>query len=284
MQIGLIGAGNMARGLALGWGEPRAVHRRRQPRAPRRSPRRSAARPSRSNAEVARRADVVVLCHKPGQLDAVAAGVAPHAKAVVSILGGDAAGTTSRRPIPTARCTGAAQHAGRGAPGRGHPRRRRGAGRRARRGGARAVRGARHARRARRRAGRRRDGPDVQRARLLRARRRGAGRRRRAPRAARRRPARLVVQTMAGTAELLRREDYDTLAVRRAVTSPGGSTARGLDALERGGRTRRLLRRPGCDPQADDRRAGHLPRRTSPATWTRVFNVYTMLIIAYILS
>jgi pyrroline-5-carboxylate reductase len=47
--------------------------------------------------------------------------------------------------------------------------------------------------------------------------------------------ARLVVQTMAGTAELLRRHGYDTLAVRRAVTSPGGSTARGLDALERGG-------------------------------------------------
>jgi pyrroline-5-carboxylate reductase len=47
--------------------------------------------------------------------------------------------------------------------------------------------------------------------------------------------ARLVVQTMAGTAELLRRQGYDTLAVRRAVTSPGGSTARGLDALERGG-------------------------------------------------
>jgi pyrroline-5-carboxylate reductase len=47
--------------------------------------------------------------------------------------------------------------------------------------------------------------------------------------------ARLVVQTMAGSAELLRRQDYDTLAMRRAVTSPGGSTARGLDALERGG-------------------------------------------------
>ena len=47
--------------------------------------------------------------------------------------------------------------------------------------------------------------------------------------------ARLVVQTMAGSAELLRRQDFDTLAVRRAVTSPGGSTARGLDALERGG-------------------------------------------------
>jgi len=50
-----------------------------------------------------------------------------------------------------------------------------------------------------------------------------------------RQAAELVVQTMAGTAELLRRQGYDTLAVRRAVTSPGGSTARGLDALERGG-------------------------------------------------
>jgi pyrroline-5-carboxylate reductase len=45
----------------------------------------------------------------------------------------------------------------------------------------------------------------------------------------------LVVQTMGGTAELLRRARYDTLAARRSVTSPGGSTARGLDALERGG-------------------------------------------------
>ena len=47
--------------------------------------------------------------------------------------------------------------------------------------------------------------------------------------------AQLVAETMSGTAELLRRRDYDTLAVRREVTSPGGSTARGLDALERGG-------------------------------------------------
>jgi pyrroline-5-carboxylate reductase len=46
---------------------------------------------------------------------------------------------------------------------------------------------------------------------------------------------RLVVETMAGTAELLRARDCDTLAVRREVTSPGGSTARGLAALERGG-------------------------------------------------
>ena len=46
---------------------------------------------------------------------------------------------------------------------------------------------------------------------------------------------RLAAETMAGTAELLQARDYDTLAVRREVTSPGGITARGLDALERGG-------------------------------------------------
>ena len=40
---------------------------------------------------------------------------------------------------------------------------------------------------------------------------------------------------MAGTAALLETRDYDTLAVRREVTSPGGTTARGLAALERGG-------------------------------------------------
>jgi pyrroline-5-carboxylate reductase len=45
----------------------------------------------------------------------------------------------------------------------------------------------------------------------------------------------LVIQTLAGTAELLRARDYDTLAVRREVTSPGGVTARGLAALERAG-------------------------------------------------
>jgi pyrroline-5-carboxylate reductase len=45
---------------------------------------------------------------------------------------------------------------------------------------------------------------------------------------------RLVVGTMGGTAALLERREGDTLAVRREVTSPGGSTARGLAALERG--------------------------------------------------
>jgi len=45
----------------------------------------------------------------------------------------------------------------------------------------------------------------------------------------------LVGETMAGTAQLLRDRDWDTLAVRREVASPGGTTARGLAALERGG-------------------------------------------------
>ncbi len=47
-----------------------------------------------------------------------------------------------------------------------------------------------------------------------------------------RQAAQLFVETMAGTAELLSARGYDTLAVRREVTSPGGSTARGLAALE----------------------------------------------------
>jgi pyrroline-5-carboxylate reductase len=45
----------------------------------------------------------------------------------------------------------------------------------------------------------------------------------------------LVLQTMTGTAAVLERQGGDTLAARRAVTSPGGSTARGLEALERAG-------------------------------------------------
>jgi pyrroline-5-carboxylate reductase len=45
----------------------------------------------------------------------------------------------------------------------------------------------------------------------------------------------LLTETRAGTAELLRAREHDTLALRRAVASPGGTTARGLAALERGG-------------------------------------------------
>ncbi|CAB4881684.1 unannotated protein [freshwater metagenome] len=47
--------------------------------------------------------------------------------------------------------------------------------------------------------------------------------------------ARLVGASMAGGVAILQREEMDTLGVRRAVTSPGGVTARGLAALEAGG-------------------------------------------------
>lgn len=47
---------------------------------------------------------------------------------------------------------------------------------------------------------------------------------------------RLVVETAVGTAELLRR--HDPAALRRAVASPGGSTERGLEALDREGARR----------------------------------------------
>lgn len=45
----------------------------------------------------------------------------------------------------------------------------------------------------------------------------------------------LVYATLAGSSELLPLYEHDTLAMRRAVTSPGGVTARGIAALEDAG-------------------------------------------------
>jgi pyrroline-5-carboxylate reductase len=45
----------------------------------------------------------------------------------------------------------------------------------------------------------------------------------------------MVIETMAGSAAVLRETGGDTRALRRRVTSPGGSTARGLAALEQAG-------------------------------------------------
>ena len=45
----------------------------------------------------------------------------------------------------------------------------------------------------------------------------------------------LATTTTEGSAALLAARDFDTLALRRSVTSPGGVTARGLAALEDGG-------------------------------------------------
>jgi pyrroline-5-carboxylate reductase len=85
MQIGLIGAGNMARGLARGWGRPvlctDVLADRAQALADE-----TGGEALQSNAEVAQRADLVFLCHKPPQLPAVAAEIASHAKAIASIL------------------------------------------------------------------------------------------------------------------------------------------------------------------------------------------------------
>jgi pyrroline-5-carboxylate reductase len=45
----------------------------------------------------------------------------------------------------------------------------------------------------------------------------------------------LALTTMAGTAELLRKWEGDTVVIKRKVTSPGGTTAAGLAALEEHG-------------------------------------------------
>jgi pyrroline-5-carboxylate reductase len=91
MRIGLIGAGNMAsalaRGLAAAGADDLLVFDVDRGRAEALAAE-TGARALNSNVEVARSADVVVLCHKPTQLGEVAEEVAGEAKAVVSILGG----------------------------------------------------------------------------------------------------------------------------------------------------------------------------------------------------
>lgn len=47
--------------------------------------------------------------------------------------------------------------------------------------------------------------------------------------------ATMVIETIAGSAAVLRETGGDTRGLRRRVTSPGGSTARGLAALEQAG-------------------------------------------------
>jgi pyrroline-5-carboxylate reductase len=85
MRIGLIGAGNMASALARGIGEPVFVSDVDAARAEALAQELGGEAVA-SNAELAQRADVVVLCHKPKQLAEVAEQVGGHAKVVVSIL------------------------------------------------------------------------------------------------------------------------------------------------------------------------------------------------------
>jgi pyrroline-5-carboxylate reductase len=87
MQIGFIGAGNMATALARGWGDPVLVHDQYRPRAEA-LVEELGGEVLDSAAEVAQRADAVLLCHKPQGLERVANDIAGAADAVISILGG----------------------------------------------------------------------------------------------------------------------------------------------------------------------------------------------------
>ena len=85
VQIGLVGSGNMARALALGWGEPVLCTDSGSGRAQELAAL-VGGQAVGSNRELAERADLVVLAHKPAQLAAVAQEMAGSAKVVVSIL------------------------------------------------------------------------------------------------------------------------------------------------------------------------------------------------------
>ena len=271
----------MARGLALGWGRPVLCTDVGRRRARRRWPRRSAARrwppaprsPSAPTSSSCATSPTSCTRWRPSW---------PRTPRPSSRSSPPRRCRRSRRPIPTAPCTGSLpSHAGRGAPGRGRPRRRRGAGRRARRGGARAVRGARHARRARRRARRRRHGPDVLRARLRRARRRGAGRRRRAPRD-HRRPGRASSSCRRSRAPPSCCAAAATTRSRCAARSPRRA-ARPLAGWTRwsAAASAPLQRRAGRGARAGRAGARQRPHR-SPTTCRRSFYVYGLLIFIYI--
>jgi pyrroline-5-carboxylate reductase len=227
MQIGFIGAGNMASALARGWGDPVLASDSGSGRAQALVD--ELGGEALSNADVFARADVVILAHKPYQLADVAEGISTD-KLVVSILGratvAEIEAVYPRSPVirvepntPTAVRRGVSVLAASERPE------------------------AQVVRELFERVGTVVEVPE----RLLDV----AGAvtgvgpaywalfveaytdaaiRHGIPAA---QAATLVTETMAGTAALL--AQTDTLALRRGVTSPGGSTARGLAALERGG-------------------------------------------------
>jgi pyrroline-5-carboxylate reductase len=236
MQVGLIGCGNMASAMARGWGRPvlctDMVPARAQALAAE-----LGGEVVGSNAELAQRSDVVVLCHKPGGLAGVAEEVAPHARAVASILGAvpleDLRAAYPDRPVlrflpstPVELRQGVVVRAADPATDAAHP-----------------IAGEVTAlfaelgtlvevedRLVDVAMGLMSCAPAY--VALIAEAQIDAGVRYGLPPD---RAAEMVVQTLAGTAALLQARNFDTLAVRREVTSPGGSTARGLAALEHGG-------------------------------------------------
>lgn len=232
MRVGLIGAGNMARAMALGWGEPVVctdpVASRAQLLASE-----TGGKAVAGAREVAAESDVVFICHKPAQLEMVAAELDGSASVVVSILGGVAYESLTAAypssevyrvmpstPVELGQGVVLLAQAGEG------PNRQAVA----------ELLG---------RLGTLIELPESQidaamnlmscapayMALVAEAQIDAGVRRGLAPDLA----AKMVIGTMAGTSALLNARDGDTLAVRRAVTSPGGLTARGLAALERGG-------------------------------------------------
>jgi pyrroline-5-carboxylate reductase len=233
-MIGLVGSGNMARAIARGLGEPvlctDAIPERAQALADE-----TGGEAVPGNGALADRSDLIVLCHKPAQLEAVAEQVGGRAKAVVSILGGvpldrvKAAydGVPVVRVLPSTPVEvrrGVTVHA---RDPQGDPQ---------------------LTERVQDLFGRLGtlitiDEQQMETAMALMScapayfalvaeAQVDAGVEHGIPADL---AARLVVGTMEGTAALLDRRDHDSLAVRRDVTSPGGSTARGLAALERAG-------------------------------------------------
>jgi pyrroline-5-carboxylate reductase len=244
MRVGFIGAGNMARALARGWGEPVLCSDSGSGRAAALAEELGGR--AAGNIEVAEESDLVILCHKPAQLELVAEEIRDRVKAVASVLGSASTGALAKayrrdsaaRPVPVFRLMpntpvevrhGVICYSPVTEPEDrliDRELERRVIERFARLGtvvtvpeallgAATAVAGV---------------GPAYQ-ALLAEAQIDAAVRYGLKPALA----AQLVVDTMSGSAALIAARGFDTLAVRREVTSPGGSTARGLDALERAG-------------------------------------------------
>ena len=85
MKLGFIGAGSMATALARGLGEPAIVYDPDTERAAKLAAEISGTVAG-SNADLAREADLVVLAHKPAQLDEVAAETGGEARVIASIV------------------------------------------------------------------------------------------------------------------------------------------------------------------------------------------------------
>src|SRR3712207_6663678 len=233
-MIGLVGSGNMARAIALGWGEPvlctDALPERAEALA-----RDTGGEALPGNGDLADRSDLVVLCHKPAQLAEVAEQVGGRAKGIVSILGGVSLAQlrAAYGDLPVVRVlpstpvevrAGVTVHAqdddgnaeltstvkelfGRLGPVVTLPEHQLAAA-----------------------LGLMSSAPAYMA--LVAEAQIDAGIRHGIPADL---SAQLAVATMEGTAKLLAHKGHDTLAVRREVTSPGGITAKGLAALERHG-------------------------------------------------